>query len=110
MFTRVITTRVKANHVSLFNDAVQRKIVPILQKQKGFRQILTLTNPDCCEVIGITFWESREQAESYGTISFSDILQELTPITEGTPLVQTYDVSLSTVQGIAAREDRSLYT
>ena len=39
---------------------------------------------------------SKENAETYARGSYPDVLKALEPVVEGTPQVQTYDVSNST--------------
>jgi hypothetical protein len=42
MFARSVTMHLKPNSVAEFNRTVEREVLPLLQKQKGFREELTL--------------------------------------------------------------------
>ena len=42
MFARTVTVRLKSNAVADFNRTLENEIVPILRKQKGFQDKLTL--------------------------------------------------------------------
>jgi hypothetical protein len=45
-------------------DCPQKKILPILRRQKGFRDLITLVAPGNAEAVGISLWDSREQADA----------------------------------------------
>jgi len=78
-------------------------LVPILRKQRGFRDEITFIAPGGTEAVGISLWDSREQAEAYNSSGYSEVLKELNKLVEGTPQVKTYDVANSTAHNIAAR-------
>ena len=103
MFTRIVTMRLKPNSASEFTQTIEKKILPILRKQKGFRDEVTLIAPGGHEAVGISFWDSREQADAYNAGGYPEVLRELNPLLDGTPRVQTYDVANSTVHKIADR-------
>jgi hypothetical protein len=44
---------------------IERDILPILRKQDGFHDEITLSTPDRPEVTAISFWNDREHAEEY---------------------------------------------
>jgi hypothetical protein len=103
VFTRIVTMRLKPNSANEFSQTIEKKILPILRKQKGFRDELTFLAPGGLEAVGVSFWESREQADAYNSGSYPQVLRELTQLLDGTPHVQTYEVANSTVHNIAAR-------
>ena len=103
MFTRIVSMRLKPNAAAEFSQTIEKKILPILRKQKGFRDEITLVIPGGMEAVGISFWDSREQADAYNSGSYTEVLRELNKLLEGTPQVKTYDVANSTVHNIAAR-------
>lgn len=102
MFARIVTMRLKPNTASEFSQTIEKKILPMLRKLKGFRDEVTLIT-DGKEAVGISFWDSKEQAEAYNREHYSEVLQELNRVIEGTPRVQTADVANSTSHNIAAR-------
>ena len=53
MFARSVTMRFKPNTVSEFNKTLEKEVLPLLQKQKGFRDELTLVSSNGSEVLGI---------------------------------------------------------
>ena len=103
MFTRIVSMRLKPSAAAEFSQTIEKKILPILRKQKGFRDEITLVVPGGMEAVGISFWDSREQADAYNSGSYMEVLRDLNKLLEGTPQVKTYDVANSTVHNIAAR-------
>ena len=54
MFARCVTIPLKPNAVVEFNRAFEKEVLPLLQKQKGFRDELTLVAPNGSEVVRIS--------------------------------------------------------
>ena len=48
-------------------------------------------------------WDLKENAETYGRGAYADVLKVLEPVVEGTPQVQTYEVTNSTFHKIPVR-------
>ena len=103
MFARIVSMRLKPNIAAEFTQTIEKRILPIVRKQRGFRDEITFIAPGGTEAIGISLWDSREQADAYNTGTYSEVLKELNKIVEGTPQVKTYDVANSTAHNIAAR-------
>jgi heme-degrading monooxygenase HmoA len=94
--------RLKNGNVTEFNRILEKEVLPLLQRQKGFREEIVLTNPGGAEVVGISIWEQKENADSYNREKFPEVQQLLAKVLDGTPQVKTYEVSHSTVHRIAA--------
>ena len=103
MFTRIVTVRLKPNSAQQFSQTIEKKILPMLRSQKGFRDEITMIAANGQEAIGMSFWDSREQAEAYNNSKYAEVQREMTPHIEGMPKVQTYDISTSTVHKISAQ-------
>ncbi len=103
MFARIVSMRLKPNMTAEFTQTIEKRVLPILRRQRGFRDEITFIAPGGTEALGISLWDSREQAEAYNTGSYGDVLKELGKLVEGTPQVKTYDVANSTAHNIAAR-------
>jgi heme-degrading monooxygenase HmoA len=102
MFARSVTMRLKPNTVSEFNKTLEKEVLPLLQKQKGFRDELTLVSSNGSEVLGISLWDQKQDAEAYNRAAYPDVQRMLSKVIEGTPQVQTYEVSMSTTHKTAA--------
>jgi len=95
--------RLKPNAVSEFNKTLEKEVLPLLQKQKGFRDELTLVSSNGSEVLGISLWDQKQDAEAYNRAAYPDVQKILSKVIEGTPQVQTYEVSLSTIHKTASQ-------
>jgi hypothetical protein len=95
--------RLKPNTSAEFTQTIEKRILPILRKQKGFRDEITFIAPGGIEAVGISLWDSREQADAYNSGSYPEVVTELNKLLEETPQVKTYDIANSTAHNIAAR-------
>jgi hypothetical protein len=103
MFTRSVSMHLKPNNVAEFTRTLENEIIPLLRKQKGFQDEITLVAPEGLEAIGISLWDQKENAETYNRGTYRQVLKSLAKVVEGTPQVQTYEVCNSTFHTIAAR-------
>lgn len=103
MFARNVSMRLKSNSVPEFTRTLENEIIPLLRKQKGFQDEITFVVPGGTEAVGISLWDQKENAEAYDRGTYPQVLNALVKVVEGTPKVQTYEVSNSTFHKIAAR-------
>ena len=103
MFARSVTVRLKPNSVAEFNRTLEKEILPLLQKQKGFRDEISLVASNGSEVLAISLWDQKENAEAYSRTTYPEVQKLLATVSEGTPQVHTYDVATSTIHKVAAR-------
>jgi quinol monooxygenase YgiN len=94
-FARNVHFQIKNGKEKEFTTLFENEVIPMLRKQNGFRNELTLVNPD--GAVGISLWEDRKSAEAYNTSTYPQILAKLNPVIVGTPTVKTYDVTASTL-------------
>ncbi len=101
MFTRVVDLKAKAGKTNELCSTVGGKVLSILKKQQGFQdEIILVSNTDSKRVRVLSFWNNREDAERYHREQFSHIAEMLQPLSEGKPVVSTFDVNTSTVHHI----------
>ena len=103
MYTRNVRMKVKTNSVPEFTSTVENEIIPMLRKQKGFRDEITLVAPERNEAVAISFWDRKEDAETYNREKYPEILKTLSKVVEGTPRVELFEVANSTSHQIAAK-------
>ena len=65
MFARSVSIRLKPNSVAEFNGTLENEILQLLRKQKGFRDELALVTPNGSEVVAISLWDQKENADAY---------------------------------------------
>ncbi len=103
MFARSVSLHLKPNRVEEFTHIIENEVIPLLRKQKGFQDEITLVAPEGLTAIGISFWDQKKNAEAYSRTTYPEVQQALAKVVEGTPQVQTHEVSNSTFHKIAAR-------
>ena len=103
MFARHVTMKLKANSASEFTRAIENEILPLLSRQKGFRDEITFVAPERSEAIGNSLWDTKEDAEAYSRTGYPEVLKALSKVVEGTPKVETFEVANSTFHKIAAK-------
>src|SRR5512145_1581441 len=96
MYARLVTMKLKSNAGPQFTRTFENEIIPVLRKQKGFRDEISMLAPERSEVTGISFWNEKENAEEYQRATYPGVLKSLSTVVEGTPEVRTFEVSNST--------------
>jgi hypothetical protein len=96
MFARKVSIRLKPNMLSDYTRTFEKEILPLLRKQKGFKDEITFADAGRVDVTAISLWENKTDAEAYNTNTYPQVLKTLERFIEGTPKVQTSDVVNST--------------
>ena len=102
MFTRRVSMQLKPNSIAEFTQTIEKDILPLLRKQKGFQDEITFVVPGGTEAFAISFWDNRENAEAYNRETYPEVTKILARVVEGTPKVETYEVANSTFHKVAA--------
>src|ERR1035438_8642519 len=71
--------------LSDYNRTLENEILPLLRKQKGFKDEITLSNPGSVDVIAISLWENKADADAYNTNAYPEVLRTLARMIDGTP-------------------------
>jgi hypothetical protein len=103
MYARNVTLHLKANKGADFTRTLENDVLPMLRKQTGFKDEITFLAADGNEALAISLWEKKENAEAYGRDTYAAVLQTLNAVVEGTPEVDSYEVSNSTFHKIASQ-------
>jgi len=101
MFARQVSIQLKSNMLSDYTRTFENEILPLLRKQKGFTDEITLSNPGSLDVVAISLWENKVNAENYNTNTYPEVLRTLAKVIDGTPKVQTFEVVTSTIHHVA---------
>ena len=100
MFARNVTIHLKSNMFSDYARTFENDTLPLLRKQKGFRDEITLSNPGSLDVIAISLWDSKANADAYNTSTYPEVLRTLGRMIDGTPRVQTFEAVSSTFHNV----------
>ena len=101
MFARNVSFHLKSNMLSDYTRTLENEILPLLRKQKGFKDEITLSNPGSTDVITISLWENKADAEAYRTDAYPEVLKTVARMIEGTPRVETFEQVTSTFHHVA---------
>ena len=102
MFTRVVSLHTKPGKARELTNTVNEKVLPLLRKQPGFVDEITLvSNTEPERILALSFWKSREDAERYNNEQFPRINEIVRPFLDTETDVETFDVDTSTVHKIA---------
>ena len=92
-FARTIHFQIKNGKEQEFAGLFEKEVLPMLRKQEGFQEEVTLVNPK--GAYAISLWDDRKSAETYQTAIYPQVLAKLTPVLEGTPTLETFENATS---------------
>jgi len=95
--------KLKVNSAKEFTQTLENDVIPVLRKQKGFKDEITLIAPERNDAVAISFWDKKEDAEAYNREKYPEVLRTLSKVVDGTPKVESFEVANSTSHQIAAR-------
>ena len=103
MFARYVSIHLKSNTLSDYTRTFENDVLPLLRKQKGFKDEITFAGTGGVDVTAISLWENKTDAEAYNTSAYPQVLKMMARFIEGTPKVQTSDVVTSTLHKLDLR-------
>jgi heme-degrading monooxygenase HmoA len=103
MFARAVNLRLKPHGLAEFTQTIEKEVLPLLRKLKGFQDEITFVVPNGAEAVAISLWDHKEDAEAYSRGTYPKVLKALVKVVEGAPQVETYDVVNSTFHKIVAK-------
>jgi len=98
MFARNVTFHLKSNVLSDYTRTFDKDILPLLRRQNGFKDEITLAGPGGVDLTAISLWDNKTDADTYNTNTYPQVLKTLARFIEGTSQVHTFDVVHSTFQ------------
>ena len=101
MFARNVSIHLKSNMLSDYTRTFEQDVLPLLRKQKGFQDEITMAGPGEVDVTAISLWENKVDAEAYNTNVYPEVLKTLAKMIDGTPKVQTFETVTSTLHKVA---------
>ena len=101
MFARHVSIHLKSNMLSDYTRTFESDTLPLLRQQKGFKDEITLSNPGSLDVVAISLWDIKANAETYNTNTYPQVLRTFERMIDGTPKVQTFEAVTSTFHKLA---------
>ena len=103
MHVRIVETTSKQGKARELCHTIDEKVLPILKKQTGFvDELVMVSNAEPNEVIAISFWKTKEDAQSYEREQFENVKKIIQQMFEAAPVVRTFDVHSSTAHRLTA--------
>ena len=102
MYARNVSFHIKANMQSDYTHTFENQVLPLLKKQKGFKEEITLCSPASTEAVSFSLWENKSNADDYNSHVYPEVLKTLAKTIDGTPRVQTFETAVSTVHNVHA--------
>ena len=111
MFGRHVIMKLKANSAAELTRINESEIIPLLLKQKGFRDETTLIAPERSKAITNSFWDTKEDEEAFDRTGYLQVLKALSDVLEETPTVEKFEFAQSTFHSAIAQrvQERKIY-
>ena len=77
MFARQVSMHLKPNSVAELTQRLEKEVVPMLRKLKGFHDEVTFVNHRGTEAFAISLWDQAENAEVYSRSIYPAIVKIL---------------------------------
>lgn len=100
MFVRKISFQLKPNMFAEFTRTFEKEIIPVLNKQQGFKGEITFGTAASKDVLATSLWDTQKNAELYASKTYNDVLKTLVNVIDGTPKLETTEVLHSTFNEI----------
>jgi hypothetical protein len=101
MFARNVALRLRPNSLNEFKRILDGQIIPLLHKQPGFKDLVTLALVGGTDVTAISLWVTKEYAEAYHTMTYAQVMKCLEPLLDGSPKLRVGDIVSSTFYKLA---------
>jgi hypothetical protein len=75
MYARIVNMKLKKDTHIEDAKPFKNEVFPVIRKQDGFRDEISLIAPESSEVTGITFWKMRKSADEYNRTMHPQILK-----------------------------------
>lgn len=102
MFARIVTAHMKPDTFDLATRKMEEKVLPLLRKQKGFRDEVSFFDKEHNETVAISFWDSEADELMYEKDVYPQLVKDLSDTFDGKPEVRHFEVAVSTWHRIHA--------
>jgi hypothetical protein len=84
-----------------YNRTFEKDVLPLLRKQNGFKDEISISGAGGTEVTAISMWDSKASADAYNNNVYPEVVKTLSRVIEGAPKVQAGEVINSTLHKTA---------
>ena len=118
IFARAVSIKVKRGCEAELTRIIEQDVIPLFRQERDFLGLLAFIRPDGTEALSFSLWDQEKNAEANCPADLST-LTALASVIRGTPSVQVYTVSNSTLhtmekmlgqgEGVEAIPDLKVY-
>lgn len=102
MFARFVKTHLRPDQFKLATEKMNKEVIPLLKKQKGFKDELAFYNDETKEAFAISFWDNQKNLELYEREVYPKVRGTMESLYDEIPTVRNYEVTNSTWYNIQA--------
>lgn len=102
MYVRQVKAHYNPGKFDLLNQRFEEDVIPLLRKQSGFRDELSFFDRDKNEAIAMSFWDTKQDADTYARDLYPSIHKKMEETLEDTPQIQSFEIANSTWYDIHA--------
>ena len=97
VFARAVSIKLKRGCAAELTSIFEKDVIPLFRQERDFLGLLTFIRRDGTGALSLSFWDQEKNAESNCPADLST-LTALAGVIQGTPSVQVYTVSNSTLR------------
>lgn len=102
MISRVVQCHVKPDKIGEFRNTLNRDLIPRIQRQQGFVDLVEGIDTNTGSFVCNTLWETKADVDRYDQGLFQEVAERLIPLLTEQPAVETLTVENSTIHNINA--------
>ncbi len=102
MYVRQVTAHFKPSKFDMLNQRLEEEVIPLLKRQSGFRDELSIFDKDKDEAITMSFWDTKQDADTYARDLYPSVHKKMEETLEDTPQIRSFEVANSTWYDIHA--------
>lgn len=102
MFTRRVIMNFKPGSAAEVGRILEDEVIPPMRGQEGMRHDDTFISPQLSEAVLNSYWDTQGYADTYGRAEYPAALKALAGVLEGTPTLETFGISGSTLHLLMA--------
>ena len=96
MYARLVKAHVNPGKFDVATRRFEEKVIPLLKKQRGFRDEISFIDTAKEESVAISFWDTEADMRLYEKDVYPNLMRSLTDTFDGTPEVRHFEVANST--------------
>ncbi len=96
MYARLVKGNFKPGKYDSATRLLEKDVIPLLKKQKGFRDEISFFNKGVEEGFAISFWDSKADLEKYERDVYPQVREKMGGLFEGQPMAKNFEVANST--------------